>query len=115
MEPEDAFRKRARASGVVGGCSAGGPDRLSSLPDCLLHTIMSFLKARQTMQTCVLSTRWRYRYLWHSVPCLHIDFDEFSNTAPASDVFDSNESSSSDDTSDYDNDNRHNHKDWEDF
>jgi len=111
MELEDAFRKRARASGVVGGTSAGGPDRLSSLPDCLLHTIMSSLKARQVVQTSVPSTRWRH--LWRSVPCLDIDFDEFSNTAPASDVFDSNESD--DDTSDSDSDNWHNHKDWEHF
>ena len=111
MELGDAFRKPARASGVVGGSSAGGPDRLSSLPDCLLHTIMSSLKARQAVQTCVLSTRWRH--LWRSVPCLDIDFDEFSNTAPASDVFDSNESD--DDTSDSDSDNWHNHKDWEHF
>ncbi|CAD6341490.1 unnamed protein product [Miscanthus lutarioriparius] len=111
MELEDAFRKRARASGVVDGTSAGGPDRLSSLPDCLLHTIMSSLKARQVVQTSVPSTRWRH--LWRSVPCLDIDFDEFSNMAPASDVFDSNESE--DDTSDSDSDNWHNHKDWEHF
>ena len=80
MELEDAFRKRARASGVVDGTSAGGPDRLSSLPDCLLHTIMSSLKARQVVQTSVPSTRWRH--LWRSVPCLDIDFDEFNNKAP---------------------------------
>ena len=49
MELDDAFRKWARVSGVIDGCSAGGPDRLSSLPDCLLHTIMSFLKARQVV------------------------------------------------------------------
>ncbi|KAK3119263.1 hypothetical protein QOZ80_9BG0716790 [Eleusine coracana subsp. coracana] len=64
-------------------CASGGtslvasePDRLSALPDCLLHTIMSFLKARQVVQTCVLSTRWRH--LWCSVPCLDIDIDEFN-------------------------------------
>ncbi|OEL16783.1 hypothetical protein BAE44_0022197 [Dichanthelium oligosanthes] len=71
MELEDA-----RASG--GGCSGGGPDRLSALPDCLLHTIMSFMKARQAVQTCALSTRWRH--LWRSVPCLDVDFDEFKMT-----------------------------------
>ncbi|CAN6372811.1 unnamed protein product [Urochloa humidicola] len=53
----------------------GGADHLSALPDCLLHTNMSFLKARQVVQTCVLSSRWRH--LWRSVPCLDIDFDEF--------------------------------------
>jgi hypothetical protein len=43
---------------------------------------MSFMKARQAVQTCVLSTRWRH--LWRSVPCLDIDFDEFKKTAVAS-------------------------------
>ncbi|CAL4991863.1 unnamed protein product [Urochloa decumbens] len=84
MELEDAFRKRVRTSGGDGdgGCSAC-PDWLSSLPDCLLHVIMSFMKARQAVQTCVLSKRWRH--LWHSVPCLDIDFDEFKKKACASD------------------------------
>ncbi|XP_066338367.1 MEIOTIC F-BOX protein MOF-like [Miscanthus floridulus] len=121
MELDNAFRKRARVSGVIDGCSAGGPDRLSSLPDCLLHTIMSFLKARQAVQACVLSTRWRH--LWRSVPCLDIDFDEF-NKAPPSDVnriclSSSDDSSSSEsDTSDSDSDRWLPHpfnKDWEDF
>ncbi|KAJ1276253.1 hypothetical protein BS78_05G200600 [Paspalum vaginatum] len=59
-----------------GGTSAGGgPDRLSALPDCLLHAIMSSMKARQAVQTCVLSKRWRH--LWRCVPGLDIDFDEF--------------------------------------
>ena len=93
MKLEDAFRKRARLSGVVGGSSAGGPDRLSSLPDCLLHTIMSFLQARQAVQTCMLSTRWRH--LWRSVPCLDIDLAEFK-TVPVSD---NNSGSSGDDNS----------------
>ncbi|KAL6850342.1 hypothetical protein ACP4OV_020969 [Aristida adscensionis] len=59
------------------GAGAGG-DRLSDLPDCLLHEIMSRLKARQVVQTCVLSTRWRG--LWRSVPCLDVDQEEFDTT-----------------------------------
>ncbi|GJN04835.1 hypothetical protein PR202_ga22410 [Eleusine coracana subsp. coracana] len=54
---------------------AGEPDRLSALPDSLLHTIMSYMKARQVVQTCVLSTRWKH--LWRSVPCLDLDLGEF--------------------------------------
>ncbi|CAN6372810.1 unnamed protein product [Urochloa humidicola] len=73
MEPAEATRKKARPRRRRGG--GGGPDLLSALPDCLLHVIMSLLKARQVVQTCVLSTRWRD--LWRSVPCLDIDFDEF--------------------------------------
>uniref|UniRef100_A0A0E0KN56 F-box domain-containing protein n=1 Tax=Oryza punctata TaxID=4537 RepID=A0A0E0KN56_ORYPU len=49
-------------------------DRLSALPDCLLHTVMSFLSARQAVQTCVLSRRWRKLSL--SMPCLDIDGDD---------------------------------------
>ncbi|CAO2144671.1 unnamed protein product, partial [Urochloa humidicola] len=71
MDPTEATRKRARRRRRRGG----DPDLLSALPDCLLHVIMSSLKARQAVQTCVLSTRWRD--LWRSVPCLDIDFDEF--------------------------------------
>ncbi|XP_066335900.1 MEIOTIC F-BOX protein MOF-like isoform X2 [Miscanthus floridulus] len=94
MEVEEAERARASGDGGGGGgCSAAGPDRLSSLPDCLLHTIMSFMKARQAVQTCVLSTRWRN--LWRSVPRLDIDLAEFK-TVPVSD---NNSGSSGDDNS----------------
>ena len=77
MELDGGATGRARASGGGGGggSSAGDLDRLSALPDSLLHAIMSFLKARQAVQTCVLATRWRH--LWRSLPCLDIDQDEF--------------------------------------
>ncbi|KAL6652727.1 hypothetical protein ACP70R_011652 [Stipagrostis hirtigluma subsp. patula] len=75
MELEATGRKRARASsGVL------AVDRLSALPDCLIHHIMSFMKARQVVQTCVLSTRWTH--LWRSVPCLNIDQEEFMTAGP---------------------------------
>ncbi|GJN25706.1 hypothetical protein PR202_gb13569 [Eleusine coracana subsp. coracana] len=87
--------KRARAA-----CSSspmdGEPDRLSALPDCLLHTIMSFMKARQVVQTCVLSTRWKH--LWRSVRCLNLDLGEFK---------DDEDSDSQNSTYDY--------EDWEHF
>uniref|UniRef100_A0A0D9W2N6 F-box domain-containing protein n=1 Tax=Leersia perrieri TaxID=77586 RepID=A0A0D9W2N6_9ORYZ len=57
-------------------------DILSALPDCLLHIIMSFLPARQAVQTCLLSRRWRD--LWRSMPCLDIDGDKFMSTTAAS-------------------------------
>uniref|UniRef100_A0A0D9XHH4 F-box domain-containing protein n=1 Tax=Leersia perrieri TaxID=77586 RepID=A0A0D9XHH4_9ORYZ len=50
-------------------------DRLSALPDDLLRRIMSFLNARNTVQTCVLSRRWRY--LWRSLPRINAEFTEF--------------------------------------
>ncbi|EEE60514.1 hypothetical protein OsJ_13832 [Oryza sativa Japonica Group] len=52
-----------------------GDDYLGTLPDYLLHKVMSFLPARQAVQTCVLSRRWRD--LWRSMPCIDIDGDEF--------------------------------------
>ena len=51
--------------------AAGNADRLSDLPDGLVHNIMSFLSAREAVQTCVLSRRWED--LWCSMPCLNID------------------------------------------
>ncbi|KAL6652723.1 hypothetical protein ACP70R_011648 [Stipagrostis hirtigluma subsp. patula] len=65
------------AAGVAAGGLAG--DRLSALPDCILHEIMSLMKARQVVQTSVLSTRWRH--LWRSVPCLDVDVGEFRTAA----------------------------------
>ncbi|CAO2142270.1 unnamed protein product [Urochloa humidicola] len=100
MDPTEATSKRAHPR-----CRCGDavPDLLSALPDCLLHVIMSSLKARQVVQTCVLSTRWRD--LWRSVPCLDIDLAEFraapGTAAPTTDHNGSgtNARSSSDDGS----------------
>nr|CAB3487116.1 unnamed protein product [Digitaria exilis] len=58
--------------------SSPGVDRLSALPDHLLHEIMSRMKARQVMRTRFLSRRWRH--LWPSVPCLDVDQREFADT-----------------------------------
>ncbi|CAO2193339.1 unnamed protein product, partial [Urochloa humidicola] len=54
-------------------------DRLSALPDSLLHAIMSNLKAQQAVQMGVLAKRWRH--LWCSMPCLDVDHDEFKTAA----------------------------------
>ncbi|CAO2146746.1 unnamed protein product [Urochloa humidicola] len=97
MELNDAKRKQACPSTRS---LAGDLDRLSALPDCLLHSIMSLMKAKQMVQTCVLSTRWRH--LWRSVPCLNIDFDEFWASAGTA-------------TSSSHSDTNHIDKAWEDF
>ncbi|KAK3122941.1 hypothetical protein QOZ80_8AG0620740 [Eleusine coracana subsp. coracana] len=45
-------------------------DRLSALPDALLHRVMSSLKAWEVVRTCVLARRWRH--LWASAPCVDL-------------------------------------------
>lgn len=58
---------------------AGGPtsavDRLSALPDELIHAILSFLPAPLVVQTSLLSRRWRR--LWRSTPLIKIDQRDF--------------------------------------
>uniref|UniRef100_A0A5B6ZIL3 Putative F-box domain, cyclin-like protein n=1 Tax=Davidia involucrata TaxID=16924 RepID=A0A5B6ZIL3_DAVIN len=44
-------------------------DRLSNLPDSLIHYIFSFMDTKFVAQTCVLSTR--FKHLWTSVPNLN--------------------------------------------
>jgi hypothetical protein len=51
-------------------------DRISNLPDAILHYILSFLPVKSIAQTSLLSKRWDY--LWTTLPCL--DFSEFSIT-----------------------------------
>jgi hypothetical protein len=50
-------------------------DRLSSLPDGVLLHILSFLDATYAVQTCVLSTRWKY--LWKLIPTLNLHSERF--------------------------------------
>ncbi|XP_074369313.1 putative F-box/FBD/LRR-repeat protein At4g13965 [Apium graveolens] len=47
-------------------------DRLSSLPDDILHQILSFLGTRQAVQTSVLSKRWRH--VWTTTSSLTFDW-----------------------------------------
>lgn len=49
-----------------------GDDRISILPDCILHHILSYVSTKEAVATCVLSKRWQY--LWMSVPS--VDFDD---------------------------------------
>jgi F-box domain len=46
----------------------GKRDRISILPDRLLHLIMSFMTTQEAIQTCVLSKRWKN--LWTTLPFL---------------------------------------------
>lgn len=78
---------RSGGASASRGREGGDPDadRLSALPDALLHHIMSFLKAWEVVRTCVLSRRWRH--LWASVPCVDLrvgqdDYDEVPEDFP---------------------------------
>ncbi|CAO2209833.1 unnamed protein product [Urochloa humidicola] len=61
-------RRRRRAG--EDGAAASAPDRLSALPDALLHRVLSRLKAWEVVRTCVLARRWRH--LWASAPCVDL-------------------------------------------
>ncbi|KAF6171078.1 hypothetical protein GIB67_010946 [Kingdonia uniflora] len=45
--------------------SGGSGDRISNLPDVVLHRIISLLPIKEAVATCVLSTQWKY--LWISI------------------------------------------------
>ncbi|KAJ0501824.1 putative F-box domain, leucine-rich repeat domain superfamily, F-box-like domain superfamily [Helianthus annuus] len=50
-------------------------DRLSSLPDDLIHKILSFVCIKHAVQTSVLSPRWRF--IWTSMPYLNFLSEDF--------------------------------------
>ncbi|XP_052135647.1 F-box/FBD/LRR-repeat protein At5g56420-like [Oryza glaberrima] len=53
------------------------PDRISALPDGVLHLVLSLLPAHDAVATCVLARRWLH--LWKEAPGLSVewwDYDE---------------------------------------
>ncbi|KAK2974296.1 hypothetical protein RJ640_016782 [Escallonia rubra] len=50
-------------------------DRISALPDVLIHRIFSFLDAKFAVQSSVLSTRWER--IWPSLPYLNFHRDNY--------------------------------------
>ncbi|KAJ4807469.1 F-box family protein [Rhynchospora pubera] len=51
-------------------------DRISTLSDDVLMHILSFLRTRDAVRTCILSKRWRN--IWASVSVLNFDFHYFN-------------------------------------
>ena len=71
VQPEPMAKSSTACSqGVVGAV-----DRLSALPDELIHTVLSFLPAPEVVRTCLLSRRWRS--LWRSAPRIDLDMQDF--------------------------------------
>ncbi|PIA56059.1 hypothetical protein AQUCO_00700416v1, partial [Aquilegia coerulea] len=52
-----------------------GQDRLSTLPDSLIHNIFGFLDMNQVVQTSLLSKRWKS--LWVSNSCVSIKYKDW--------------------------------------
>ncbi|XP_023903788.2 F-box protein At5g03100 [Quercus suber] len=50
-------------------------DRISNLPEFILHHILSFLPRKEASKTCLLSKEWNC--VWSSFPILDFDQDEF--------------------------------------
>ncbi|XP_076930746.1 F-box protein At1g60400-like [Bidens hawaiensis] len=53
------------------------PDRLSSLPDNLIHKILAFVSMKHVVETSLLSSRWRF--MWTSMPYLNFSSDDFAS------------------------------------
>ncbi|KAL5732497.1 hypothetical protein ACOSQ2_032189 [Xanthoceras sorbifolium] len=51
-------------------------DRISSLPDPIIHHILSFTDTKYAVQTCVLSKKWRKQ--WTNIQSLNFDHSSFS-------------------------------------
>ncbi|KAK6122785.1 hypothetical protein DH2020_043483 [Rehmannia glutinosa] len=51
-------------------------DRISELPEGILHHILSFLSQKEAVQTCVLSKSWRY--IWSTRPKIEFHEDCFN-------------------------------------
>ncbi|XP_076889699.1 F-box/LRR-repeat protein At1g55660-like [Bidens hawaiensis] len=52
-------------------------DRLSSLPDNLIHKILAFVSMKHVVETSLLSSRWRF--MWTSMPYLNFSSDDFAS------------------------------------
>ncbi|CAI0491201.1 unnamed protein product [Linum tenue] len=72
--PKAQGKGGGRRRRVVKGTSR---DRLSDLPDEVLHCILSFLDTKSAARSGILSIRWRS--LWRTVPILNFDGESFNN------------------------------------
>jgi hypothetical protein len=58
----------------------GKQDRLSDLPDSVVHHILSFINTKEAVQTCILSKRWKN--LWKFITTLTLSTRHFETVYP---------------------------------
>ncbi|CAL4887428.1 unnamed protein product [Urochloa decumbens] len=66
----DGIRLQKRSKNEEASTACTGTDRISGLPEGVLHHVLSFLPAHDAVRTCVLARRWRN--LWMSAPGIRI-------------------------------------------
>ncbi|KAK4839066.1 hypothetical protein QYF36_018813 [Acer negundo] len=65
MEGQEHSSKRVKINDEM------GMDRLSNLPDSVIHHILSRMDAKDAVQTCVLSKKWKFH--WAHINCYSFD------------------------------------------
>lgn len=55
---------------MAGAVAAAGEDRLTNLPECLIHHILSFLEIKYIVRTRALSKRWNC--IFPSIPIIDL-------------------------------------------
>ncbi|XP_058782729.1 putative FBD-associated F-box protein At5g56430 isoform X2 [Vicia villosa] len=69
ITPKSTPRRNAPAKVIKPRRKQLAPDLISDLSDCILIHILSFLDAKEAVQTCILSKRWIN--LWKTLPTLN--------------------------------------------
>ncbi|CAN1754037.1 F-box protein At1g60400 [Linum perenne] len=82
------MRKKIKSSTIADGVNTEDDDRISSLPDEILHEILNRLCSRkQFAKAALLSKRWKH--LWLSYPVLEFYRTDYAYGAPSRSTMDS--------------------------